>query len=125
VASDKWGNVLQRYLKKCLVFGKALTNCFIMPNLIWRDSSSILFRIDKTFAQNDVCNHKLATDITKTAWRVHTTTTWHVQSTTQYKIKLRLKNERALTANLEHKKVLSHSLLDFWSTVMSVQKNCH
>jgi hypothetical protein len=67
-------------------------------------------------------NLKLTTDITKTVWKVHTTTTWHVQSTTQYKIKLRLKNERALTANLEHEEVLSHSLLDFFSTAMLVQK---
>jgi hypothetical protein len=69
-----------------------------------------------------IFNHKLVTDITKTVWRVHTTTTWHVQSTTQYKIKLRLENERALTASLEHEEVLSHSLLDFFSTVMLVQK---
>jgi hypothetical protein len=33
-----------------------------------------------------------------------------------------LKNERALTPSLEHEKVLSHSLLDFFSTAMSVQK---
>jgi hypothetical protein len=65
-------------------------------------------------------NHKLATDITKTVWRVHTTTKRHVQSTTEYKIKLRLKNERALTASLEHEE-LSHSFLDFFSTVMLVQ----
>jgi hypothetical protein len=63
-------------------------------------------------------NHKLATDITKTVWRVHTTMTSHVQSTTQYKIKLRLDNEKALTASLEHEAVLSHSLLDFFSTTM-------
>jgi hypothetical protein len=56
-------------------------------------------------------NNKLATDITKTAWRVHTTTTWQVQSTTQCKIKLRLKNERALTVSLEHEDVLTHRLL--------------
>jgi hypothetical protein len=67
-------------------------------------------------------NHKLATDIAKTVWRVHTTTTLHVQSTTQYKIKLRLEYERALTANLEHEEVLSKSLLDFFSTAMLVQK---
>jgi hypothetical protein len=35
---------------------------------------------------------------------------------------LRLKNERALTASLEHEEVLSHSLLDFFSTAMLVQK---
>jgi hypothetical protein len=57
-------------------------------------------------------NYKLATDITKTVWRIHTTC--HVQSTTQYKIKLRLKNERALTASLEHEEVLICSLLDFF-----------
>jgi hypothetical protein len=67
-------------------------------------------------------NHKLTKDITKTVWTVHTTTTWHVQSTTQYKIKLRFKNKRALTAGLEHEEVLSHSLLDLFSTVMLVQK---
>jgi hypothetical protein len=67
-------------------------------------------------------NHKFTTDITKTVWRVHTTTTWHVRSTTQCKIKLRLKNERALTANLEHEEVLSHSLLDFFSNAMLVQQ---
>jgi hypothetical protein len=67
-------------------------------------------------------NHKLATDITKTVWRVQTTTTLHVQSTTQYKIKLRLKNEGGLTASLEHEEVFSHSLLDFFSTAMLVQK---
>jgi hypothetical protein len=62
--------------------------------------------------------HKLATDITKTVWRVHTTTTWRVQSTTQYKIKFGLKNERALTASLEHEEIWSYSLLDFFSTAM-------
>jgi hypothetical protein len=67
-------------------------------------------------------NHKLTTDITKTVWRVHITTTWHVQSTTQYKIKLWLNNERASTASLEHEEVLSHSLLDFFSTAMLVKK---
>jgi hypothetical protein len=67
-------------------------------------------------------NHKLATDITKTVWRVHTTMTWRVQGTTQFKIKLRLKNERALTASLKHEEVLSHSLLDFFSTAMLVPK---
>jgi hypothetical protein len=36
-------------------------------------------------------------------------------------MKLKLKNERALTASLEHE-VLSHSLLDFFSTAMLVQK---
>jgi hypothetical protein len=30
--------------------------------------------------------------------------------------------KEALTANLEHEEVLSHSLLDFFSTAMSVQK---
>jgi hypothetical protein len=54
-------------------------------------------------------NHKLATNITKTVWRVHTTTDLRAQSTTKYKIKLRLKNERGLTASLEHEEVLSHS----------------
>jgi hypothetical protein len=67
-------------------------------------------------------NHKLGTDVTKTVLRVHPAMTWHVQSTTQYTIKLRLKNERALTASLEHEEVLSHSLLDFFSTAMFVQK---
>jgi hypothetical protein len=33
-----------------------------------------------------------------------------------------LKNERALTASLEHEEVLSHSLLDFFSSAMLVQK---
>jgi hypothetical protein len=47
---------------------------------------------------------------------------WLAQSTTQYKIKLRIKNERALTASLEHEEVLGHSLLDFFSTAMMVQK---
>jgi hypothetical protein len=46
----------------------------------------------------------------------------HVQSTTQYKIKLRLKNEAALTASLEHEEVLSRSLLDFFFTAMLVKK---
>jgi hypothetical protein len=69
-----------------------------------------------------IFNHKLATDITKTVRRVHTTTTWHVQSTTQYKIKLRLKNEKALSASLEQEEVMSHSLLDLLSTTMLVQK---
>jgi hypothetical protein len=59
-----------------------------------------------------VFNHELATNMTKPVWRVHTTMTWHVQRTTQYKIKFRLKNERALTASLEHDVVLSHSHLD-------------
>jgi hypothetical protein len=67
-------------------------------------------------------NHKLAIDITKTVWRVHATTTWHINSTTQHKIKLKLNNEGALTASHEHEEVLSHSLLDFFSTVMLVQK---
>jgi hypothetical protein len=40
----------------------------------------------------------------------------------QHKIKLRLKNERALTASPEREEVLSHSLLDFSSTAMLVQK---
>jgi hypothetical protein len=65
-------------------------------------------------------NHKLATDITKTVWTVHTTTTGHVQSTTQYKIKLKLNNQTALTASLEHEGVLSFSLLDLFPTVMLV-----
>jgi hypothetical protein len=64
-------------------------------------------------------NHKLATDITKTVCRVHTATTGHVQSTTKYKI--RLKNERTLTASLELEEVLCHSLLDFFSTATLVQ----
>jgi hypothetical protein len=38
------------------------------------------------------------------------------------KIKLRLENERALTASLEHEEVLSHSLLDLFSTAMLVHK---
>jgi hypothetical protein len=67
-------------------------------------------------------NHNLAKDITKTVSRVHATTTGHVQSTTQYKIKLRLKNERALAASLEHEEVLSHRLPDFFSTAMLAQK---
>jgi hypothetical protein len=33
-----------------------------------------------------------------------------------------LKNERSLTAVLEHEEVLSHSLLDFFSTAILVQK---
>jgi hypothetical protein len=66
-------------------------------------------------------NIRLATDITKTVWRVHTTTTWDVQSTTQYKIKLRLKNERTLSVNLENEEVLSHGVLDLFSTAMLVQ----
>jgi hypothetical protein len=33
-----------------------------------------------------------------------------------------LKNERALTASLGHEEVLSHSLLDFFSTAMLLQK---
>jgi hypothetical protein len=69
-----------------------------------------------------VFNHEIATIMTKPVWRVHTTMTWHVQSTTKYKIKFRLKNERALTASLDHEEVLSHSLLDFFSTAMIVQK---
>jgi hypothetical protein len=40
----------------------------------------------------------------------------------QYKIKLRLENETALTASLEHEEVLSHSFLYFFSTAMLVQK---
>jgi hypothetical protein len=67
-------------------------------------------------------NHKITTDMTETVWRVHTTMTWHVQSSTQYKLKVRLKNERALTASLEHEEVLSHSLLDSFSAAMLVQK---
>jgi hypothetical protein len=63
-------------------------------------------------------NHKLVTDITKIVWRVHTTTTGHVESTTRYKIRLRLKNETALTASLEDEEVLSHSLLHFFSAAM-------
>jgi hypothetical protein len=43
------------------------------------------------------------------------------QSTTQYKIKLMLQNETALSASLEHNKVLNHSLLDFFSAAMVVQ----
>jgi hypothetical protein len=35
---------------------------------------------------------------------------------------LRLKNERALTANLEHEEVLSNSLLGSFSTARLVQK---
>jgi hypothetical protein len=31
-------------------------------------------------------------------------------------------NERALTVSLEHEEVLSHSLLDFFSTAMLMQK---
>jgi hypothetical protein len=46
--------------------------------------------------------------------------TWYFKSTTQYTIKLRLKNETALTASLEHEEVLSHILLDLFSTVMLV-----
>jgi hypothetical protein len=66
--------------------------------------------------------YKLATGIKKTVWRVHATTTGHVQSTTKYKIKLRLMNERALTASFEHEEVMSHSLLDSLSTAMLVKK---
>jgi hypothetical protein len=36
-------------------------------------------------------------------------------------IKLRLENERAVTASLELEEVLSHSLPDFFSTAMLVQ----
>jgi hypothetical protein len=67
-------------------------------------------------------NHKIVTDITKTFWRVHTTTTWHVQSTSQYKIKLKLRNETALTASLEHEEVLNHRLLNFFYIAKLVQK---
>jgi hypothetical protein len=66
--------------------------------------------------------HQTRRSTTKTVWVVHTTTTWHVQSTTQYQIKLRLKIEKGLTANLEHVEVLSHSILYFFSTAMLVQK---
>jgi hypothetical protein len=38
------------------------------------------------------------------------------------KNKLMLKNERTLTPSLEHEEVLPHSLLDFFSTAMFVQK---
>jgi hypothetical protein len=55
-------------------------------------------------------------------FRVHTTSTSLIQSKPQYKIKLRLKNETALTAGLEHEEVLGHSLLDFFSTAMLVKK---
>jgi hypothetical protein len=163
-------------------FGKAWTNCFIMPNSIWTGGSRIFFGLtrllckmflligsrDALGVQCFCCqwwllavlsysylvwsswlilfsqlytkvgivhfsneahnvslmflNHKPATYITKTVWRVHTTTIWHFQSTTQYKIKFRLKNERALTASLEHEEVLIHSLLDIFSTAMLVQK---
>jgi hypothetical protein len=122
LASDKRGNGLQRYLKQFLVFGKALTNCFIMPNLIWRGGISIFFGSTRLLRKMMFFNHKLATDIAKRVWRVHTTTTWHVQSTTQYKIKLSLKNETALAGSLEHEEVLSRSLLYFFSTAMLVQK---
>jgi hypothetical protein len=83
--------------------------------------SQLYTKIGVVHFSNEACNvslmifnHKLTTYITKTVWRVHTTTTWYVHSTTQYKIKLRLKNERALTARLEHEEVLNHSLLDFF-----------
>jgi hypothetical protein len=66
-------------------------------------------------------NHKLTTCTTKTVWRVHTTKTWHVHSTAQYKIKFRLKNEITLTTSFEHEDVLSHGLLDLFSTAMLVQ----
>jgi hypothetical protein len=46
-------------------------------------------------------------------------------STTQYKIKLRLKNERALNESLQNEEVLNHRLLDFFSTAMLVEKYCH
>jgi hypothetical protein len=35
---------------------------------------------------------------------------------------VKVKNERALTPSLEHEEVLSHNLLDFFSTAMLVQK---
>jgi hypothetical protein len=40
----------------------------------------------------------------------------------QHVIKLRLKNERALTGSLKHEEVLSHRLIYFFSTAMLVQK---
>jgi hypothetical protein len=54
----------------------------------------------------------------KKKWTVHTTTTWHVD-TIQNKVKV--KELTALTASLEHEEVLSHSLLDLFSTAMLVQ----
>jgi hypothetical protein len=51
LASDKWGNFLKRYLKQFPVFGKALTNCFIMPNLMWRGGSSIFYGSTRLFCK--------------------------------------------------------------------------
>jgi hypothetical protein len=47
LASDKRGYLLQRYLKQFPVFGKALTNYFIMPNLISRGGSSVFFGLTR------------------------------------------------------------------------------
>jgi hypothetical protein len=107
-------------LKQVPFFGKALKNCLILPYLIRRGGSSIFFGSTRPLPKM-IFKHKFATDITSTVWGIHTTTTWLVQSKIQYEIKLRFKIEGALTASLEHEEVLSHSLLDLFSTAMLVQ----
>jgi hypothetical protein len=108
-------------VKQFPIFGKALSNCFIVSNLILK-GGVVHFSNEVLNVWLMFLNHQLTTDIIKTVQKVHTTTTGHVQSTTQYKINLRLKSERAMTPSLEHEEVLSHSLLDVFFTSILVQK---